>query len=163
MREILDPYWASNLKNQVVCLFKYDDGKILTASVTQTAEGNPDWIEIFEKYSIEEIDANTAKKRQTHESNRVKRQMDQQRNAEMQKREALFMAKSDAFEIELVRTSKNMALKSKLRKATSPMEVSIIASMIAMENYNSQQAIENTNEQLNNEGVTDGASANTAQ
>jgi hypothetical protein len=162
MREILDPYWASNLKNQVVCLFKYDDGKILTASVMQTAEGNPDWIEIFEKFTIEEIDANTAKKRQMHESNRAKRQMDQQRNVEMQKREALFMAKSDAFDIELVRTSTNIALKSMLRKATNPMEVTVLASMIALENYNKQQS-ETNNEQLNNEGVTDGASANTAQ
>ena len=157
MREILDPYWASNLKKQVVCLFKYDDGKILTASVTQTAEGNPDWIEIFEKYTIEEIDANTAKKRQMHESNRAKRQMDHQRNSEMQKREFLFMAKSDAFDIDLVRTSKNTALKSKLRKATTPMEVTVLASLIAMENYNIQQ------NEINNEGVTDGASANTAQ
>jgi hypothetical protein len=150
MREILDPYWGSNLKNQVICIFKYDDGKLLTASVTQTDEGNPDWAEIFEKYSIEEIDANTAKKRQTHESNRVKRQMDQQRDIEMRKREALFMAKSDAFEMELVRTSKNTALKSKLRKATSPMEVTVIAAMISLENYN---------EQIANESVNDGTSS----
>jgi len=150
MREILDPYWGSNLKNQVICIFKYDDGKLLTASVTQTDEGNPDWAEIFEKYSIEEIDANTAKKRQTHESNRVKRQMDQQRDIEMRKREALFMAKSDAFEMELVRTSKNTTLKSKLRKATSPMEVTVIAAMISLENYN---------EQIANESVNDGTSS----
>jgi hypothetical protein len=135
MKEILDPYWGSNLKNQIICLFKYDDGRILTASVTQTEEGNPDWAEIFEKYTIEEIDANTAKKRQTHENNRLKRQMDHERENEMRKREALFMAKSDAFEIELVRTSTNTALKSKLRKATTPMEVMVIASMIAMENH----------------------------
>jgi hypothetical protein len=53
------------------------------------------------------------------------------------------MAKSDAFEVDLVRTSTNTELKSKLRKASSIMEVSILASMIALDNYNMQKVIAN--------------------
>lgn len=138
-RQILEPYWASNLKNQIVCKFKYADGREVVASVSQTDEGNPDWDEIFQKFTIEEIDANTAAGAQKHEENRLKRQMEQQRQADNFRREALFMAKSDAFEVDLVRTSTNTELKSKLRKAASIMEVTLLASMIALDNYNMQK------------------------
>ena len=142
-RQITDPYWASNLKNQVVCKFRYADGQEVVASISQTAEGNPDWNEIFEKFTVEEIDANTAAGVQRHEENRLKRQMEQQRQADNFRRESLFMAKSDAFEVDLVRTSTNTELKSKLRKAASIMEVTILASMIALDNYNMQKVITN--------------------
>lgn len=138
-RQILEPYWASNLKNQIVCKFKYADGREVVASVSQTDEGNPDWDEIIQKFTMEEIDANTAAGVQRHEENRLKRQMEQQRQADNFRREALFMAKSDAFEIDLVRTSTNTELKSKLRKAASIMEVTLLASMIALDNYNMQK------------------------
>jgi len=49
------------------------------------------------------------------------------------------MAKSDAFEVDLVRTSTNTELKSKLRKAASIMEVTLLASIIALDNYNMQK------------------------
>jgi hypothetical protein len=138
-RQILEPYWASNLKNQIVCKFKYADGREVVASVSQTDEGNPDWDEIIQKFTMEEIDANTAAGVQRHEENRLRRQMEQQRQADNFRREALFMAKSDAFEVDLVRTSTNTELKSKLRKASSIMEVTLLASMIALDNYNMQK------------------------
>jgi hypothetical protein len=138
-RQILEPYWASNLKNQIVCKFKYADGREVVASVSQTDEGNPDWDEIIQKFTMEEIDANTAAGVQRHEENRLRRQMEQQRQADNFRREALFMAKSDAFEVDLVRTSTNTELKSKLRKAASIMEVTLLASMIALDNYNMQK------------------------
>jgi hypothetical protein len=139
-RQILDPYWASNLKNQVVCKFKYAEGGIVTASVSQTAEGNPDWDEIFANFTPEQIDENTATKVKVHEENRLKREMDDQRRVDNMRREALFMAKSDAFEIDLVRNSTNTKLKSRLRKATSIIEVTVLASLIASESYNIEKA-----------------------
>jgi hypothetical protein len=66
-RQILEPYWASNLKNQIVCKFRYVDGQEVIASVSQTTEGNPDWDEIFQKFTVEEIDANTAAGAKLHE------------------------------------------------------------------------------------------------
>jgi hypothetical protein len=139
-RQILDPYWSSNLKNQVVCKFKYVDGGIVTASVSQTAEGNPDWDEIFANFTSEQIDENTAAKVKVHEENRLKREMDDQRRADNMRREALFMAKSDAFEIDLVRNSTNTKLKSRLRKATTLIEVTVLASLIASESYSIEKA-----------------------
>jgi len=143
-KEISDPYWSSNLKNQIVCKFTYPNGEIVTASVSQTEEGNPDWDAIFSKFSIEQINENTAIRTRRHEEVKLSRQMEEQRRADNMRREILFMAKSDAFEVDLVRTSKNSALKSKLRKATTVMEVSLLASIIAMENYNEQKAVEIT-------------------
>lgn len=139
-REILDPYWSSNLKNQIVCKFKYADGGIVTASVSQTAEGNPDWDEIIASFTLEQIDENTASKLKTHEENQLRRQMDDQRRADNMRREALFMAKSDAFEIDLVRNSTNTKLKSRLRKATSIIEITVLASLIAAETYDIEKA-----------------------
>lgn len=139
-RQILDPYWSSNLKNQVVCRFKYADGGIVTASVTQTDDGNSDWDEIFANFTAEQIDANTAEKVKLHEENRLKREIDDQRRADNMRREALFMAKSDAFEIDLVRNSTNTKLKSRLRKATSIIEVTVLASLIASESYSIEKA-----------------------
>ena len=141
-REILDPYWSSNLKNQIVCKFKYADGGIVTASVSQTAEGNPDWNEIFANFTREQIDENTALKAKTHEENALKRQMEDQRRSDNMRREALFMAKSDAFEIDLVRKSTNTQLKSRLRKATSIIEVTVLSSIIASETYNIQRELD---------------------
>lgn len=157
-KEILEPYWSSNLKNQIVCKFRYSDGRIVTASISQTDEGNPDWDAIFEKFSREQIDALTDEKAKRHEQAKLTRQMDEQRRADNMRREILFMAKSDAFEVDLVRTSKNTALKSKLRKAATVMEVTLLASIIAMENYNEQK----TAEAAQQEEVTTTDSANTA-
>jgi hypothetical protein len=142
-RQILEPYWSSNLKNQIICKFKYNDGREVVASVSQTEGGNPDWNEIFETFTVDQIDANWAERLKRHEENKLRRQMDEQRRADNYRREALFMAKSDAFEVDLVRSSTNTALKSKLRKATSIMEVTILSSMIALENFNMQKVSEN--------------------
>ena len=138
-REILEPYWTSNLKNQIVCKFKYAEGGIVTASVSQTSEGNPDWDEIFANFTVEQIDNNTAKRVEKHREVQLTREMEEQRRIDNMRREALFIAKSDAFEIELVRNSTNTQLKSRLRKATSIIEVTVLASLIAAETYNIQK------------------------
>jgi hypothetical protein len=163
-KEILEPYWSSNLKNQVVCKFRYPDGNVVIASVSQTDGGNPDWDAIFEKFSREQIDIATEERVKRHEQAKLSRQMDEQRRIDNMRREVLFMAKSDAFEVDLVRTSKNTALKSKLRKAATVTEVTLLSSIIAMENYNEQKAAEaaaaQSAENANTESV-DTESANT--
>ncbi len=144
-REILDPYWGNNLKTQIICKFKFANGGIATAAVSKTEEGNPDWDAIFEKFTVEQIDENTTDKIKSRDEIVLKNQIDDQKRIENMRRESLFLAKTDAFELDLVRTSKNTALKSKLRKAATPLEVMIFATMIAIENY--QQITAQQNEQ----------------
>ena len=59
MRIIKYPRWGNTEKTHIICQFHYDDGRVLTASVTDTEEGNPDWKEILETFTIENIDENT--------------------------------------------------------------------------------------------------------
>ena len=55
-RTIKNPYWGNNEKTQVMCEFHFENGPIQTAAVSQTKEGNPDWQEIFTKFTTEDID-----------------------------------------------------------------------------------------------------------
>ena len=70
-RTIKNPYWGNDQKTQVICEFHFENGPIQTAAVSQTKEGNPDWQEIFTKFTPEEIDKLTegalAEAREEHE------------------------------------------------------------------------------------------------
>ena len=133
-RTIKNPYWGNNEKTQVMCEFHFENGPIQTAAVTQTKEGNPDWEEIFDNFTPEQIDKLTenvlAEAREEHE----KRKQMERDNIERMKVDALFQAKLDAFEIDIIKNSKNRELKSRIRKAKTLIEVTAFASaLIALE------------------------------
>tara|TARA_B100002019_G_scaffold102691_1_gene88459 strand:+ start:1506 stop:1922 length:417 start_codon:yes stop_codon:yes gene_type:complete len=133
-RTIKNPYWGNNEKTQVMCEFHFENGPIQTAAVTQTKEGNPDWEEIFDNFTPEQIDKLTknvlAEAREEHE----KRKQMQRDDVERMKVDALFQAKLDTFEIDIIKNSKNRQLKSRIRKAKTLIEVTAFASaLIALE------------------------------
>ena len=133
-RTIKNPYWGNNEKTQVMCEFHFENGPIQTAAVTQTKEGNPDWEEIFDNFTPEQIDKLTknvlAEAREEHE----KRKQMQRDDVEIMKVDALFQAKIDTFEIDIIKNSKNRQLKSRIRKAKTLIEVTAFASaLIALE------------------------------
>jgi hypothetical protein len=117
-----EPFWLNKAQKQVMVLITYPDGKRLPASVSGEGE-NPDYIAIMEKFTEAEIDDNTKKRderRQREVKERIERsKVDQQRR----KDEALFEAKLEAFEVPIVKNSKNTILKSKIRKAKTSYEV----------------------------------------
>ena len=129
-RTIKNPYWGNNEKTQVMCEFHFENGPIQTAAVSQTKEGNPDWQEIFTKFTTEEIDELTkgalAEAREEHE----KRKQMERDDIERMKVDALFQAKLDAFEIDIIKNSKNRKLKSRIRKAKTLIEVTAFASAL---------------------------------
>lgn len=129
-RTIKNPYWGNDQKTQVMCEFHYDNGPIQTAAVTQTKEGNPDWKEIFDNFTPEQIDKLTegalAEAREEHE----KRKQMERDDIERMKVDALFQAKLDAFEIDIIKNSKNRELKSRIRKAKTLIEVTAFASAL---------------------------------
>ena len=134
-RTIKNPYWGNDQKTQVMCEFHFENGPIQTAAVSQTKEGNPDWQEIFTKFTPEEIDKLTesalAEAREEHE----KRKQIERDDIERMKVDALFQAKLDAFEIDIIKNSKNRKLKSRIRKAKTLIEVTAFASaLITLEN-----------------------------
>jgi len=131
-RTIKNPYWGNDQKTQVMCEFHYENGPIQTAAVTQTKNGNPDWEEIFNNFTPEQIDKLTegalAEAREEHE----KRKQMERDDIERMKVDALFQAKLDAFEIDTIKNSKNRELKSRIRKAKTLIEVTAFASALIM-------------------------------
>jgi hypothetical protein len=130
MRIIREPRWANEEKTHVICQFEYDDGRVLTASVTDTEEGNPDWKEILETFPIEMIDENTKRDLKLHNERKLQREEQQKQEDEITKQNILFLAKSEAFDIEIIRDSSYIDLKSKLRKASSLTEIHAYAGAI---------------------------------
>ena len=135
-RIIKNPYWGNNTKTQVICEFHYGEGQpIQTAAISETKEGNPDWKEIFEKFTIEEIDEITETYKAEEKRERDKRIEYHKDEMERMKSDALFDAKLEAFEIEDIKSSKNREFKSRIRKAKSIMEVTALsAALIMLEN-----------------------------
>jgi len=131
-REILEPRWANDSKTKVHCVFKYDDGRVLKAIVQDTEEGNPDWKEIFDTYSNEDIENNTKKFFDRIEEDRNNQVQRDKERAETMKNEAIFNAKLEAFTIEEIRNSKNTQLKSKIRRAKNLLEVSAYTALLLM-------------------------------
>lgn len=163
-RKIEQPYWGNDDKTQVICRFVYDDGVVLEAAVMDTADGNPDWKEIMDTFTIEEIDTITQVVKERHgkvstalieqklaEANMTdeeKAEIEAQRIAEEQTRvnrmkaEALFQAKLDAFEVQEVQSSSYTYLKSRIRKAKTIMEVQALTSALIIHELSAQGEID---------------------
>jgi hypothetical protein len=134
MRIIKNPRWGNTEKTHIICQFEYDDGRLLTASVTDTEEGNPDWKEILESYPIEKIDENTTKDLAQHRERKLQREEQKRQEEEIAKQNILFLAKSEAFDMPIIRDSEYTELKSNLRKASTIMEVhSYAGAIVALE------------------------------
>jgi hypothetical protein len=130
MRIIKSPRWANEEKTHIICQFEYDDGRLLTASVTDTEEGNPDWKEILETFSVEKIDAFTKNDLEIHNERKVQREEQQKQEDEIAKQNILFLAKSEAFDMSIIRDSTYTDLKSNLRKASTLTEIHAYAGAI---------------------------------
>jgi hypothetical protein len=134
MRIIKSPRWANAEKTHIICQFEYDDGRVLTASVTDTEEGNPDWKEILETFTIEKINEFTKNDLEIHNERKVQKQEQTKQEEEIAKQNILFLAKSEAFDISVIRDSTYTDLKSNIRKASTITEIHAYAgAIIALE------------------------------
>ena len=110
----------------------YPDGKKLPASVSGEGE-NPDYIAIMEKFTEQEIDDNT-RRREERRAEEVRQRMERSKVDQQRRRdELLFESKLEAFEIPIIKNSTNKALKTKIRRSKSAMEVMAYATMLIME------------------------------
>jgi hypothetical protein len=139
MRIIKNPRWGNTEKTHVICQFEYDDGRLLIASVTDTEEGNPDWKEIMEMFPLELIDQNTERDLAQHKENKLQKEEQRRQEEEIAKQNILFLAKSEAFDMPIIRDSEYTELKSNLRKASTIMEVhSYAGAIVALETLKAQ-------------------------
>lgn len=140
-RIIENPYWANKEKQHVIAEFFYPEtGKRMTASIMNDGS-NRDFEELMKKYSVEQIDANT-KKRYDDRNERIKQNIERQKvDRTRMQQEQLFAAKLDAFEIDMVKNSKNRDLKSKIRKAKNIMEVTAYTVLLVQHEMNADAEV----------------------
>jgi len=132
-REILEPRWANEDKNQIIAKFKFEDGNIVTAAISIPEGGtNPDWDEVMETFGAEVLDTNLEKDLEEHYKRKEAQEEQRKQEIERAMKEALFNAKAEAFEIQLVKDSKNKKIKNKIRKAATIMEVSAYTSALIL-------------------------------
>lgn len=135
-KKILNPYWGDDAHTQIVCEFKYEDGRIVTASITNTEDGednNPDWDQVFEEHSEADIDKRTEKNLNDKHESETNMLIKMKDDKEKKKNEDIFQAKIDAFQIEEVKSSKDRAMKAKIRKAKTLIEVVAYSTILIME------------------------------
>jgi hypothetical protein len=132
-REILTPRWGNVEKTHIIAKFRYDDGRILDASISVPEGGsNPDWDEIIEKFGTDYLDQYTSDALAKHQAKKADAAAQRQLNAERAQKEALFNAKAEAFDLDIVKNSTNRELKNKIRRATNIMQVHVYTAMLHM-------------------------------
>jgi hypothetical protein len=132
-RKIENPYWANKERQHIIADFFYPDtNKRVTASIMNDGS-NRDYDEIMRTYSVEQIDANTNRRKEERD-NQIKQNLERQKvDKTRMQQEQLFAAKLDAFEIDAVKNSTNRELKSKIRKSKTFMEVTAYTVMLLMQ------------------------------
>ena len=122
-RTIKNPHWTNNARTILSAEFHYEDGRVTTATISDTDVGNPDLKEILETFSTQELEKNTLNVIKKIQGDRERQVMHEEAKAARKKQEDLFAVKMKSFEIEVVKNSANRSLKSKIRRAKSDMEV----------------------------------------
>lgn len=130
-KEFLDPIWVDENKDRVQCFIRYDNGEMVRAVIADDeANPNPDWAELFESFTAEQLDESTEALNKQREEDEERRRKEQDERQEREENERLFNHKIKLFEVEEIQNSKNRAIKSKIRKAKSMEEASMFASVL---------------------------------
>ena len=111
-----------SMKAEILVAGEYQEC-IINAGAPETGYVNADYDAIMEEYGEEELDRLTALVNDI-ESEKLERHEEQKTiQLNRMKQETLFNMKLEAFEIEIVKNSKNKELKKLIRKAKTPLEV----------------------------------------
>ena len=133
VREILTPRWGNEQKTHIIAKFRYDDGRIVDASISVPEGGsNSDWDEIMESFGKEYLDEQTKAQLDRHIQRKTEAAEQRKLNIERAQKEVLFNAKAEAFDMDVVKNSTNREIKNKIRRATSVMEVQVYTAMLHM-------------------------------
>lgn len=133
-RKFTSPIWQDDFKKSVICKITIvdDDGGETThngqiSQFSDLDQINPDWTELLNHYSIEDIDKLTDEfdKEQQELSEKEMKiyEEEKKRHDERKKQEDLFSKKLQVFEVPEIKESKDRTMKSKIRKANTETEV----------------------------------------
>jgi transcriptional regulator of heat shock response len=132
-RKIVNPHWINNARTIISADFVYDDGRVLTATISESETTNPDLIEIKQNFSNDQLEENTRQKIRTISDQRQKDQEQKDAQALRKQQEELFAAKLKIFEIDSIKNSTNREMKSRIRKSKSDMEAIAWAAVLMLE------------------------------
>ena len=144
-RTIVNPHWVNNARTVISAEFHYEDGRVVTASISESELTNPDLVEIKQKFTAEELETNTRKKIQQINAERERKKQEEEARAQRKLQEELFAAKLKIFEIDSIKNSTNRALKSRIRKSKSDVEaLGWAAALMLSEAQQEQSQTQNT-------------------
>ena len=122
--EIVEAIWETSTRDQLTVLCKREDGGTTTL---QTSEGTPHWDEYFTKFTKESVDQRTE---EHHKTRLAEKEKDAKHRQKLDEMKALFTAKLQAFEIPEVKNCEEKELRSRIRKAKNPIEVTALVAVI---------------------------------
>lgn len=149
-RRWLDNAFWSDGKNgrEITAILEYQvDNKTTTQvmkvpDVLPNGNPNPDYQEIITQVSVGKLDSNTKERLDRHAREQQERTEKEREAAKARELEKLFELKLKAFEIPDIKNSKNRALKSRLRKSKSELELQAYVTMIIMDTIENESATE---------------------
>lgn len=138
-RTIVNPHWINNARTVIATQFHYDDGRIVDAVISQSDTSNPDLAEILNNFSQKQLEENTTNNIKKVTSEQAAAEQKKQEEIDRVKREKLFAAKLEIFEIEAIKNSANRKLKSQIRRASSAVEAQAWAAALLLSDFNAAQ------------------------
>lgn len=142
-RTIVSPFFENEERTCIRCEFHFADGRRVVAAINKTGlngQGiNPDWVEVTEKFSLEELEKNTEGVKRERELAKQAREEATAKAREEAERQQIYEMKLQALEkVPEIRDSKNQALKKRLRKAKTLIEVVAYSTLIIQDSLSSQ-------------------------
>ena len=133
-------FWHNEEKEvaEAILVITDSEGREITQVLTVRkfdTEGslNPDWEELLEQVTEEKINENTDERRKRKAQEREVEEQERKANQKARDLEELFDAKIKILEIDQIKSTENKALKSKLRRSKSLLEMNAYAQLIMME------------------------------
>lgn len=139
-RNIINPHWINNARTVLSAEFHYDDGRIVTATISESDTSNPDLAEIKRTFSDAELEKNTRKKIQKIAIEQEEARQKEQAAIDRKNQEELFAIKLQVFEIDAVKNSTNRKLKSQIRKSKTPVEVNAWAAALLLSEFTAAES-----------------------
>jgi hypothetical protein len=130
-------FWETEEKEKLNCILEMEDDVnrqtrqvMLLSKLDKDGKENELFNEVIEALGTDSIDKNTEERKVRKKAEKEEDKQRDTEHARARKLEELFNYKLEVFETEQIKNSKNRALKAKLRRAKSKVEVNLYAIML---------------------------------
>ncbi len=120
---LIYPHFIDERKTKIRVITKFPDGRLNETVVNCGDAGSLILRDLMDQYSVAEIEMNTLRENIVRELRQEHEKLLQEDKQAVARREALFLAKSEAMEIKEVQSSADQGIPEQLRKAKTVTEV----------------------------------------